>query len=96
MLIETPAKLNDVVSVKMVGGDEVVGRLLDEHTDSYIELNKPLLVMMAQQGFGLMPYILTAGPEAKVKLNRDHVITVVKTFEPVAKEYIKQTTGIQI
>lgn len=96
MLIETPAKLNDVVSVKMVGGDEVVGRLLDERTDSYIELNKPLLVMMAQQGFGLMPYILTAGPEAKVKLNRDHVITVVKTFEPVAKEYIKQTTGIQI
>lgn len=96
MLIETPAKLNDVVTVKMVGGDEVVGRLLDERTDSYIELNKPLLVMMAQQGFGLMPYILTAGPEAKVKLNRDHVITVVKTFEPVAKEYIKQTTGIQI
>ena len=96
MLIETPAKLNDVVTVKMVGGDEVVGRLADERTDDYIELTKPLLVMMAQQGFGLMPYILTAGPDTKAKLNRSHVITMVKTYDAVAKEYIKQTTGIQV
>ena len=96
MFIETPAKLNDVVTVKMVGGDEIVGRLADERTDDYIELTKPLLVMMAQQGFGLIPYVLTSDPDAKVKLTRTHVITMVKTFDPVAKQYIKQSTGIQI
>ncbi len=96
MLIETPAKLNDVVTLKMVGGDEVVGRLNDERVESYIELNKPMLVMMAQQGFGLMPYILTAGPDAKVRIDRGHVIACVKTFDNVAKEYMKQTTGIVV
>lgn len=96
MLIDTPAKLNDTVTLKMIGGDEVVGKLTDERTDEYIELSKPMVVMMAQQGFGLAPYILTAGPDATVKLDRRHVIAWTKTFERVAKEYIKQTTGIVV
>jgi hypothetical protein len=94
MLIQTPIKLNDIVTVKMIGGDEVVGKLLDERTEDYIELSKPLVVMMGQQGFGLAPYILTAGPDTNAKLSRSHVITVVKTFDQVSKEYIKQTTGL--
>lgn len=94
MLISTPMSLNDVVTVKMVGGDEVVGKLTDERTDTYIELSKPLMVMMAQQGFGLVPYVLTAGPDAAIQLDRKHVISIVKTFDQVAKQYIKQTTGL--
>jgi hypothetical protein len=96
MLIETPAKLNDVVTIKMIGGDEIVGRLNDERMDDYIELNKPHIVMMAQQGFGLMPYILTAGPDVKAKIDRRHVITIVKTLDQVAKQYMKQSTGLEI
>ena len=94
MLIETPAKLNDVVTLKLVGGDEVLGRLKDERTDEYVEISKPLLVMMAQQGFGLVPYVLTAGPDAKIKINIGHVIAITKTLDQVAKEYLKQTTNI--
>lgn len=94
MLITTPVSLNDVVTVKMVGGDEVIGKLTDERTDSYVELAKPLVVMMGQQGFGLAPYILTAGPDATAQLDRKHVISIVKTYEAVAKQYIKQTTGL--
>ena len=94
MLIETPMKLNDVVTVKMVGGDEVVGKLVDERTDEHIELSKPLVVMMSQQGFGLAPFILTAGPDCTAKIDRRHVVTVVKTLKEVASQYIKQTTGL--
>lgn len=94
MIISKPIELNSVVTVKMVGGDEVVGKLLDERTDNYIELSKPLLVMMAQQGFGFVPYVLTAGPDCTVKLDARHVITYTKTYDEVRSVYIKQTTGI--
>ena len=94
MLIQTPVKLNDIVTLKMVGGDEVIGKLINEHTDNDVKLSKPLLVMMGQQGFGLVPYILTAAPDAPAKLDRGHVITLVKTYDQVAKEYVKQTTGL--
>jgi len=96
MLIETPFKLNDIVTVKVVGGDEIIGRLQDEHTDQFIELLRPVLVMMGQQGFGLIPYVLTAGPETKIKIDRQHIITIARTLEPVGKEYQKQTSSIVV
>jgi len=94
MLIQTPMKLNDIVTIKLIGGDEVIGKLTDERTDSYVEIKKPLVVMMAQQGFGLMPFMLTGSPDATVKLDRSHVLAVMKTMDQVSKEYIKQTTGL--
>lgn len=94
MLIDTPLKLNDIVTLKMVGGDEVVGKLIDERTDDYIEVHRPLLVAMAQQGFGLIPYVLTAGPDCKIKIARDKVVAFTKTYDQVAKSYIQQTTSL--
>lgn len=94
MLIETALKLNDVVTLKLIGGDEIIGRLNDERLEDYVELNKPLLVMMGQQGFGLVPYMLTAGPDAKLKFGKTHIISYTRTIDQVAKEYLKQTTGI--
>lgn len=96
MLIETPFKLQDVVTIKVVGGDEVIGRLQDEHTDQFVEMSRPMLVMMGQQGFGLIPYVLTAGPDAKIKIDRQHIITIAKTLEQVGKEYQKQTSSIVV
>lgn len=97
MLIEpSELKSNDIVTLKLVGGDEVVGKLVDYTNINVIKLNKPLLVMMAQQGFGLLPYILTANPEHIVSINFGHIITMTKTLDAVSKEYIKQTTGLVV
>jgi hypothetical protein len=95
MLIETPYKANDIVTIKILGGDEVVGRLTSIDGGN-VTINKPHAVMMGQQGFGLVPYIMTAGLDVKVEFKPEHIISVVKTFEGVAKEYIKQTSGIVI
>lgn len=94
MLIETPIKMNDIVTLKLIGGDEVVGKLTDERTDSYLELKNPLVVIVNQQGFGLMAYIFTAEAGIPVKIDRSAVISFSKTMDSVAKEYIKQTTGL--
>ena len=94
MLIQPPLKLNDIVTLKLIGGDEVIGKLTDERMDSYIEIKKPLVVMMAQQGFGLMPFMLTGGPDATIKFDRSHVLAYAKTMDKVSSEYIKQTTGL--
>ena len=68
MLIEAAYKVGDIVTLKMVGGDEVVAKL-DEKIDGAYILAKPLVVMMAQQGFGLAPFVLTAKPPEPPKLD---------------------------
>jgi CxxC motif-containing protein len=94
MLIETPYKTGDVVTLKILGGDEVVGRLVA--IDGNVTINKPHAVMMGQQGFGLAPYVLTAGPDFKIDVKDQHIVCIVKTYDPVAKEYIKQTSGLMV
>ena len=95
MLIETPYKVTDIITLKVLGGDEVVGRLTAIE-GSNVTISKPHAVMMGQQGFGLVPYIMTAGPDVKVEFKSEHIFSVVKTFDGVAKEYIKQTSGIMV
>lgn len=93
MIIDTPYKVSDIVTLKVLGGDEVIGRLTAIE-DGYVTINKPQVVMMGQQGFGLVPYIMTAGPDVKVDFKSEHIFSLIKTYEPVAKEYIKQTSGL--
>jgi hypothetical protein len=95
MLIETPYKVTDIVTLKILGGDEVVGRLT-AIDNGVVTLNKPHAVMMGQQGFGLAPYVLTAGPDFKINMKDEHIVCIVKTYDAVAKEYIKQTSGLMV
>lgn len=95
MIIEAPWAVGDIITLKILGGDEVVGRLTDK-TAGFYTINKPHAVMMGQQGFGLAPYVLTAGPEYKIVVKDEHVVCITKTYDGVAKEYVKQTSGIMV
>ena len=96
MLIQTPLKLNDIVTIKLKRGEELIGKLVNENTGDVIEVKRPLIVMMSEQGFGLMPFMLTASPDATVAIDRSQVVGYAKTIEQVAAEYIKQTTGLHL
>jgi hypothetical protein len=93
MLIEKPYELNDVVSIKLSSGEELVGKLLEETHDT-ITLSKPLMLSMTQQGMGLAPYMFTVNPESKISFNEKNIITIVKTMDTMAKQYIQSTTGL--
>ena len=93
MLIETPYKVGETVSIKLTSGEEVVARLEEEKDESFI-LHKPLMVTATQQGLGLAPFMFTIGPDAKVKIDHNKVVCLVKTQDEMSKHYIQSTTGI--
>lgn len=93
MIIETPYEINDVISIKLSSGEELVGKLLEETHDT-ITLSKPLMLSMTPKGMGLAPYMFTVNPETKISFNQKNIITVVKTMETMAKQYIQSTTGL--
>jgi hypothetical protein len=95
MLIETPYKEGDTVSMKLTSGEEVVARLEKESADT-ITIYKPLMVAATQQGLGLAPFMFTTNPEAKFTINLNNVYCVVKTEEDMAKQYIQSTSGIAV
>lgn len=93
MLVETPYKENDVVSIKLSSGEELVGRLVEEGPE-VIVLNKPLMLSMTPKGMGLAPYMFTVNPESQITFKLANIITIVKTMETMAKQYIESTTGL--
>lgn len=95
MLIETPYKVGDTVSIKLSSGEELVARL-EAETDKAYTLSKPLMLTMNQQGLGLAPYMFTVSPTAKININANSVICIVKTEEAMSKQYISNTTGIAL
>ena len=44
---------------------------------------------------GLVQSLFTANPEAKISLNKMHVILTAEAIDAMQKHYIKTTTGIE-
>lgn len=95
MIIETPYKVQDPITVKTVAGEEIVGRFVEED-DKTVTIEKPLAIMASGQGVGLGPFAFTIPQDAKVKLNRNAVLFIHKTEAELAKQYMSSSTGIQM
>jgi hypothetical protein len=95
MLIETPYKDGDTVSVKLSSGEELVARL-DSEDDKHITLNKPMVLVANQQGLGLAPFMFSVSPDNKFKINIGNVTCVLRTEKGLSNQYTEQTTGIKL
>jgi len=95
MLFEIPYKTGDTVTLKLISGEEVVGRIGDP-TDGQIVLTKPMTFIMGPQGLGMVPYVFSAPQDAKIKLKDSAVVAIVKTDEQINKQYLQQTTGLTL
>jgi hypothetical protein len=95
MIIETPYKVNDTVTLKTTTGDEIVARFIEEN-DNYVIVQKPLALMATPEGMGLAPFAFTISQDAKLKLNKSAVLFVHKTEQEMAKQYVGSTTGVQM
>jgi small nuclear ribonucleoprotein (snRNP)-like protein len=96
MLIDVQYKKNDIVSLKLTSGEEMVARL-EAETETEITIVKPYMLIANPDGqVGLAPFMFTVTPDAKFKLKINNVICIVKTAKDAADMYIKQSTGIAI
>lgn len=95
MIIETPYKINDTVTIKTAAGEEIVARFIEEN-DTTITVQKPLSLMATGQGVGLGPFTFTVNPDSKIPLRKNNILFVVKTDAQMAKQYVQSTSGLQM
>lgn len=94
MLVEKKSyKVGDIINLKLVSGDEIVGELSDHDTQGY-SLKKPCVVITSADGIGLVQAMFGLDPEKENLFYKDsHVITVCRTHDPMRDHYIKVTTA---
>ena len=93
MLVSKGYQHGDIVSFKLVTGDEIVARISEE-TDSGFTVERPCTVMPSPQGMGLIQSLFTVDADRTVTLSKQHVIMLAPSIDAMQKHYIKTTTGI--
>jgi hypothetical protein len=94
MLIEKGFSNGDVVSVKLVNGDELITRFENEDADT-ITISRPMAITMGAQGMGLIPWVFL-GQSEKITLRKKHTFFVVPSKKEASDQYIEGTTGIAL
>jgi hypothetical protein len=94
VLVTNKYEKDDIVSFKIVNGDEIVAKIIEE-TDNAFIVSKPTTVMPSQQGLGLLQSLFTSDLNKNIALSKTHVMMHAPTVEDVRNHYIKTTTGIE-
>lgn len=95
MIIETPYKVGDTISFKLTSGEELVARLEAEDAKTYT-LRKPMVLIAGQTGLGLAPFMFSVSLDGKFVLQAHSVSCLAKTEAEIGKQYVAQTSGIQM
>jgi hypothetical protein len=94
MLLSKPIAANDIISIKLINGDELITRFVGEDATS-IEIERPLALTMGAQGLGMIPWVFL-GDKNVMSLKKDHVFVMVPAKKDAADQYTEGTTGIAL
>lgn len=94
MLIEKPLASGDVVSLKVINGDEIIARLEGEDLTS-VTISKPLAVTLGPGGLGMIPWVFL-GQKETVTLKKEHIFVMMPAKKDAADQYMQGTTGIAL
>lgn len=93
MLIDKGVAAGEVVTLKLVSGEEIISKLVEDNL-AYYKISKPLVLSMTQKGLGMMPFLFTVNPDKDIKISKNSVVVIEITDKEFADQYLHSTTGI--
>jgi len=94
MLINKPFTNGDIVSMKLINGDEIIARFEDETPTTY-KISRPQALTISGNGLGMIPWIFLGDSETYT-LKKDHVFVAVLSKKDASDQYTQGTTGIAL
>lgn len=95
MLIDKGVTPGEVVTMRLVSGEEVVSKLVEETEKSY-KVSRPMTITLSGQGIGMMPFVFTTPPDKSLEINKSAITMISPTELNFADQYISGTTGIDL
>lgn len=89
---------NDVVTLKISTGEEIIGYFVSE-TDQQIVIRKPVTLVIQGEGVALAPYIMTSDyltTNEEMPFYKNSVVTMVSASKQFADAYTKQFSGLDL
>jgi len=89
--------VNDVVTLKLVTGEEIIGKLIENKADA-LTLTRPLVFTVNPQNGQamLIPWLMSIDPKdtTPIDIYKNNVVMVTKTVKQISDNYTQATSGI--
>lgn len=95
MLINRGVSAGEIVTLKLMSGEEMIAKYVEETSKGH-KLSKPMVLSMGPQGIGMVPFAITVDMDKEITVNASAVIAVEVTEKQFADAYIQNTTGIKL
>jgi hypothetical protein len=98
-MLQPTQKSNEVYTVKLVTGEEVIGYLVS-NTSAGITLRKPVVPVQMDDGWGLAPYLMTSdylhSGKGELNFEPSAIITSDPTGAGFTGMYTQQVSGLDM
>lgn len=85
----------NIVTLLMVNGEEIVGRLKQEDSTS-ITIEKPVKIALSPKGIGFAPLCFSIDDASEFTFKSEHVMVKAPTRKEITDPYVQATTGLQL
>tara|TARA_Y100001937_G_C7017546_1_gene283859 strand:+ start:217 stop:522 length:306 start_codon:yes stop_codon:yes gene_type:complete len=79
-------KDGDLVTLKLASGEEVIAKFVSK-SDSYISIDKALVLMQGPQGLAFGTFFSTARQDVPFNIATDKLISIAHINDKIAEEY---------
>jgi len=83
----------NVVSIKILNGDELIARLKEEYADTVV-LTNPMVFTMTPEGPGVVPWF-ALGDSALVTIKKTHIFSMINAKLEATQEYAENMSKLE-
>jgi hypothetical protein len=94
MLVSKKYAADDIVTLKIMNGDELITRIVLDDVSTF-QITRPMAIVPTNQGVGLAPAMFSVEPDKVLTIQKLHVMIHGHTADKLADQYRELTTGIQ-
>lgn len=95
MLVEAKYKVGDIITVALISGQEVLGKLVKED-DVYTTIKRPLTLAVGPQGAAFQPFTMTGESDGDVDIKSSKVVALLKSNKETSDAYRAATSGLVV
>jgi len=88
-------KDGDLITLKLASGEEVIAKFTGK-ADTYISIDKALVLMQGPQGLAFGTFFSTANQEEPFNIAIDKIITIAHINEKIKVEYNRVFSKIEV
>lgn len=100
MLLTNSLKVNDIVSIKLISGEEIIAKVVDNEGTCLV-VTKPMTMSVGidpttnKAGIQMTPiWVLGADSNQEFPILKTNIICVLKSSTAAVSEYTRQNTGL--